>query len=124
MMNTAAETPVTIQVPTAPGLRSLPSIGDQQAHMAYASLRFNPGAGQASVTAAIQHDLLASTRPTSRVRLESEKLGSPGPWAEADERCPYCKSEGYVLYAHPLGNLTLLEGTCRFCGMHSLSLLG
>jgi hypothetical protein len=123
MMNIDSELLAAIQTPAAVRLRSQPSIGDQQAHMAYASLGFNPRVVPASLTTAIQHDVLASTDPTSRPRLEPANSGELGEWAEADERCPYCKSGGYALHAHELGNLTRLEGFCRFCGTHTLTLL-
>jgi len=112
-----------IESPAAVELEGQPSIGDQQADMASASLGFSPGGVTPSAMAAVQQGLLLEAGTTRRPRFQLANAGQPVTWADADERCPYCKSRGFALHAHSLGNLTRLEGFCRFCGMHTLSLL-
>jgi len=123
MMNTSAELLTKIQTPAPVGLTNRPSIGDQHAHMACASLGFNSRVSPTPASRVIQHAVLPSVDLSGRTHLQAASQGELGAWAEADERCPYCKSKGYALHAHQLGNLTMLEGTCRFCGTHALSLL-
>jgi hypothetical protein len=123
MMNTGTRLLTPIETPAAVELEGQLSIGDQQADMASASLGFSPRRVTTSAMAAVQQGLLLGADTTRRPRLELANAGELVTWAKADERCPYCKSRGYALHAHSLGNLTRLEGFCRFCGMHTLSLL-
>lgn len=90
--------------------------------MAYASL----GVGQRTSEPVVSPEKISATlgvEYTRHPRLGSAIRKDWGEWAEVDERCPYCMSEGYVLHAQRLGNVTRLEGTCRFCGMHAISML-
>ncbi|MGA9192894.1 MAG: hypothetical protein WBZ24_14275 [Anaerolineales bacterium] len=123
MMTAGTRLLTTIETTAAVEFEGQPSIGDQQADMASASLGSSPRRVTPSAIAALQHSLLLGGDTTRRPRLELANAGELVAWAEADERCPYCKSKGYALHAHSLGNLTRLEGFCRFCGMHTLSLL-
>jgi hypothetical protein len=99
------------------------SIGEQQARMALASLGFNTRQSDLAAHSFPFRDALPGVHQTRFPRLGSARRGDSGDWSEVDETCPYCKSSGYALHAHPYGNLTRLEGSCGLCGTHSLRLL-
>jgi len=123
MMKPNAEPIAAIQAHSPAGLPSQASVGDQQAHIACASLDLPTS----SLSSALPSQIPGKTLPTTR--LARPRLGPAarrverGGAARVDERCPYCRATGYALHADRLGNLTRLEGTCRFCGMHAVSLL-
>jgi hypothetical protein len=112
-------------LPSVNALRFSPeqSIGQQQAQMGWVSLGEEKGQVVAHIGPAAQSTLMLGASQATESRLETGPRKHTGMVAEVDERCPYCGSPGYTLYAQEIGNLTRLEGTCRFCGLRGLHFL-
>lgn len=105
------------------GLSPEQSIGEQQTQMGWVSLGDERKQVGAHIGPAAQSALMFGASQATESRLQTRPWMHAGKVAEVDERCPYCGSPGYTLYAQEIGNLTRLEGICRFCGLRGLHFL-